>query len=132
MFNLTEENHSYLFDVFLAPSHGRGVFTREFIPKGALVWIEKPEFLAEMSQEVYLGYEFNYFVVQESGTGRYVLSLDIARFENHSDDPNIKFDGHDKVYAIRDILPGEELLGNYKDYDLRWREKLEGITPEEN
>lgn len=41
------------------------------------------------------------------------IAADGAYFMNHSDDPNL-LDSGDEMFAIRDILPGEELLCDYR------------------
>ena len=121
----TQRNHSYLFPVYLSSSYGLGVFTEVFIPRGALVWSKNNNYIQILTKSEYENFPHKKYVMQDVN-GEYIVSLDIARYENHSDNPNLRFIGTDRVYALRDIFPDEELLSNYKEYDLLWQEKLRG------
>ena len=106
---------------FVAPSpvHGLGVFSKVFIPKGALVWRVHPIFDREISKDELTTLPPH--VVQSVMThAEYLpardlfrLSADGAFFMNHSDAPNV-VDAGDVMHAARDIAAGEELLCDYR------------------
>lgn len=106
-----------------SPIHGDGLIAQEFIPAGTRIWELKPGFdvvlteaqLADLSpaaREQVLHY--CYF---DPRNRTYVVSTDDDRFTNHSDDPNTTedTDGTSSV-AIRDILPGDEIIWNYRNW----------------
>lgn len=106
--------------------HGTGVFADQFIPKGTVIWRYVAGHDQAMSREQYeklegaekLGWE--HFAYVSRFTGMLICSGDDYVFMNHSHDPNVGVaphfeppEGYD--IALRDILPGEELL-----FDYRW------------
>jgi SET domain-containing protein len=101
-------------DLFAEDSgiHGLGVYTRRDIAKGALV-IECMG-IVRHKDEVYEGLR-----ALQIGPETY-LAEDFSNprlddFINHSCDPNVGFaDGSLKMYALRDIRPGEELFWDYR------------------
>jgi SET domain-containing protein len=103
------------------PNMGLGLFTKEFIPKGAIVWefiegvdikISKEKFdTLNMVQKEYF---YKYAWVEEDGC--YYSSCDFTNFINHSYNPNLKIEG-DIVYSLFDIQEGEELFENYQEFD---------------
>jgi len=119
-----------LFKTYLAPSHihGVGLFSDEFIPKGAIVWKFDPLFdkmwtddqkrlLPEHIQEFIDKHGFydrnSHFWVMDGGNDIHV---------NHSKKPNLVESNIDRsitkdLIAIKDIHPGEELLENYEEWD---------------
>ena len=106
---------------FVAPSevHGLGVFSKHFIPQGALVWQAHPILDREITRAELDGLPDH--VVRKIMThAEYLPNRDIFRlaadgdyFMNHADEPNIA-DAGDTMYAARDIAPGEELLCDYR------------------
>jgi uncharacterized protein len=120
-----------------SPIHGIGVFTRQFIPAGSVVWSFTPGFdleieeseierLSPPAREQFLKYSY-----LDVHSGKYVLCFDDGRFFNHLDQPNVR-DGetpetsHCSV-AIRDIHPGEELTCDYRTFDALTRNGLVDI-----
>jgi len=109
---------------------GTGLFADEFIKKGTIVWrweegfdLRVPEEdlkkLSGPARDTFLKY--CYF---SKRSNRFVLCFDDARFINHSDTPNLKNvfapdAGEDFDIAVRDIHPGEEITGDYKEGDPR-------------
>jgi uncharacterized protein len=126
-----------LVDTELRPSpiHGIGVFSKQFIPSGSIVWsftpgfdleIEPPEIdrLSPPAREQFLRYSY-----LDVLTGKYVLCFDDGRFFNHSDSPNV-IDGltpdtAQSSIAVRDIFPGEELTCDYRTFDALSRYGME-------
>lgn len=102
--------------------HGMGVFAEQFIAAGTVVWQFQPEFdfrvseesvaaLPEIARQKLLHYSAKW-------GGGYVISADDARFLNHSEAPNLRtMDEPDCDIAIRDILIGEELFEDYREFD---------------
>ena len=109
----------------LAPSgiHGLGVFAEELIPAGTVVWQFQPDFdfrvseesvalLPEIARAKLLHYSAKW-------GGGYVISADDSRFLNHSATAaNLRTTAEpDCDIATRDIMPGEELLEDYREFD---------------
>ena len=111
--------------------HGIGLFAKEFIAKGTLVWkfderfelVLSKEELAKLSpaaKEQFLNYAYI-----SKKTGRYILCFDDSRFFNHSLSANVKCevpenpDSDDDLvcFAVRDIKPKEELTCDYREFD---------------
>lgn len=107
---------------------GIGLFTAQFIPKGAYVWrfkkgfdirVEKeyPDTLPEPAKTFFTTYAY-----QNPKTLRYILCADDARFFNHADIPNTDCvedpeDEDTANIAARDIQIGEELTIDYRQFD---------------
>jgi SET domain-containing protein len=103
------------------PQMGLGLFAKEFIEKGSVVWqyiegvdirICKDKF--EKLNEVQKEYFYKYAWLEEDGC--YYSSCDLTNFINHSYNPNLKVID-DIVIAIQDIQPGEEMFENYQEFD---------------
>jgi len=129
--------------------HGLGVFAKENVKKGAVVWVSHKDFDVYYTEEqinrlheVPRANMFDHVYINPK-TGKYVLCGDEARYMNHSDDYNIvshhfaseeearSFGLGDEVdwvegisIAARDITKGEELTCDYKEFDLDARRKL--------
>ena len=85
-----------------SPIHGRGLFARHWIPRGAVIGVCEGE--------------------PAKRNGPYVLWLDennalhVAnemRYINHSPTPNAAYYDDATVVALRDIAPGEEITHDY-------------------
>jgi len=106
-----------------SPIHGIGVFAGEDIPIGSLVW----EYVTGFDQEI--GIDNLPTVIQQYikdygnvvKPGSYLICGDNARFMNHSDSPNIS-GANDKNYALRDIMKGEEITVDYRDFDTEFNQ----------
>lgn len=100
-------------DIRPSPIHGIGVFAREFIPKGTLVWTFNPIIDREVSESDIekLSDATKQFIRDHTyyeDDGRLILSNDSSIYLNHSDNPNIN------GVALRDIQPGEEITEDYR------------------
>jgi SET domain-containing protein len=101
---------------------GKGLFAAQDIPEGTVVWeydakvdLQLPmKFLKGLSPEV-----LAFLDTYGSREGNIVsISLDDARFMNHSREPNLKTGpGRESMYAARGIKKGEELLCDYREFD---------------
>lgn len=132
-----------LVDHYVAPSrvHGLGVYSRSFLPAGAIVWSFHPFIDREISvlecddlpdHVVKLIKDYAEYLPERN---MFRLSADGARFMNHSDQPNLRDEG-DAMFAARDIYAGEELFCDYRitrvmafDPDHVLREELEHRSP---
>ncbi|MFN3165871.1 MAG: SET domain-containing protein [Phycisphaeraceae bacterium] len=94
-----------MFEVKESPLHGRGLFATRFIP-----------------QDTVLGWLATEPAPDDDLEGPYVLWVDGVdpvrvtcdlRFINHSDRPNAAYFDDLSVMALRDILPGEEIVHDY-------------------
>ena len=112
----------FLVKTLLKPSriHGIGVFADQDIKKGTLVWRFDPQFdiifdskqmalMPEAKKNFIMGYGY-----LSKETNKYILSIDNARFLNHSASNNI--DGID--------IPGEPEGGDIANRDIKMREEL--------
>lgn len=114
-----------------SPIHGTGLFAREPIPAGTLIWqlnpsIDRAVTKAELDcwspdeQE-----RLRNFIYIDVVTGLYILCGDDARYMNHSDKPNTRTAG-DQTFVTRDISLGEELTCDYREFDAVTRERSLG------
>lgn len=118
--------------------HGTGLFATQFIPKGSLIWryaaghdqlLTREEFETLPDDE---RRDWERFAYVSRFTGLLVRSGDDYVFMNHSHDPNV---GVSPVFespegcdvALRDIMPGDELL-----FDYRWFGEDPCCHPEES
>ncbi len=119
---------------YLAPSplHGLGVFAKKPIAKGQMVSRFLPPFDLHFAPEMLAcvnaqerSYLKNYAYLSRFD-GVYILPGDNDRFMNHSETPNVGMnpDGSCNCLALRDIAAGEELLCDYREFDLDWKDKL--------
>lgn len=105
---------------------GTGIFAKDFIKEGEVVWHETPEErerqylvtfdelrkLPEKEQEEYLRYAYQ--VGPELYSGRkHNKPEDPADYTNHSCDANTWFVNDHTMTARRDIMPGEEVTYDY-------------------
>ena len=106
-----------------SPVHGTGVFARRKIPAGARIieyrgeridWEEAERRAEKSGQPVNHTYFFSLHDGRVIDGGR---RGNEARFINHACEPNCEAleheDGRVYIYALRDILRGEELNYNY-------------------
>ena len=103
-----------------SPIQGLGVFARQDIRKGTLVWQLDLRFDRLIETEVYerltgpaKDYLDRYAYPRRCDPRFIVFEADDARYMNHSDDPNCDFSSGDDGYALRHIAAGEELTCDY-------------------
>ena len=106
--------------------HGIGIFSSSFLTEGMLVWEyhSRVDLTFKPDQWIDLGRglspcsfdNLRFHSYKEKGC--LVLCLDNARFMNHSGSKaNVRQDNEkDRMFASRDVEPGEELLCNYFEY----------------
>lgn len=112
---------------------GIGLFAKEFIPAGTVIWnysklvdrmyseeeFNKQEGLAKEFLTTYC-FRFN---------GMFIFCGDNARFFNHSDTPNCCSEGMQQFHlgvtkTLRDIQAGEELTDDYSKFGWNEEDKI--------
>lgn len=88
-----------------SPIHGRGVFARRRLRKGAYIGTFEGEPTERDGEHVL-------WVLDEHDREVGLLGRNELRFLNHSSEPNAEFEGED-LYAIRNIQPGVEITFHY-------------------
>ena len=108
---------------------GFGVFADENIKEGELVCDYKSDlakkFEVKFSYKEVLNYPKNikdffmkYSYEEPLNSDNLYVSIDFEKFKNHSDNPNISYEG----VATRDIAKGEELTYDYKKIDSDYKD----------
>jgi len=104
---------------------GLGLFADEHISKGTIIWKFEPGYDVVITPEKFKSlpkttqdYLLIYTYIND---GDYILCSDNGRYMNHSDTPNTigveSEDGMGVTKALRDINPGEEITGDYSEFD---------------
>lgn len=120
----------FQYQVYLAETKdkGKGIFTKEFIPKGSLVWTLtntnhvafSPDEVAKHIKKMSL-LSIKFFLNHiYCWKGNAILCTDEAEYVNHSSEPNLcesEIDERKGCWALKDIQPNEELLDSYKSYE---------------
>lgn len=100
-----------------SPIAGFGLFARQFIPKGTIVWwidgselLYAPEEYAKLPQEVQnVCYE---------NRGVCIRSVEGGEYMNHSCDPNVGWLNDETYITLRDVQAEEELTYDYGTSDI--------------
>lgn len=107
---------------FAGEGIGLGVFATRPIPRGTIVWV-----LDELDQRFSLSAVRRHTLAYRrlldrygflNGRGERVLCWDIARYVNHSCEPNVLPSGWSFEMAVRDIAAGEEITNDYATLNL--------------
>lgn len=102
---------------------GIGLFAKEFIPAGKLMWeLQEPFDRVVSTSDIKLLYRDNCadslkeYIERYAYemNGKYCICGDDARFSNHSFKPNT-ISQWDKQWAKVDIQPGDQIFTNYLD-----------------
>jgi SET domain-containing protein len=106
-----------------SPIQGIGVYARERIAKGTVIWKLDQRFDRLIPVEVWEAqtgpvkdYHHRYCYPRRSDPRFIVFEADDARYMNHADEPNCDFSNGDVAHAIRDIEPGDELTCDYNAF----------------
>ncbi|MGX8008821.1 SET domain-containing protein [Mesorhizobium sp. ORM8.1] len=114
-----------LVDTYLDKSaiQGIGVFAKNRIAKGTLVWKLDARFDRRIPVDTYesqtgpvKSYLDRYSYPDRRDPSFIVFEADDARYMNHDDDPNCDVSTPEETYALRDIAAGEELTCNYNHF----------------
>ena len=113
----------FVVETYLDKSEGKGigVFSKNFIKKGELIW----EFKPGLDIKIHVNDLPNLNGVHTETIDKYFWkegdylfsSCDLSIFQNHSDNPNSVVFTENQMIASRDINEGEEILCNYKEFD---------------
>ena len=105
---------------------GKGLFAAAFVSEGSLVWeYEKGVNITEYDEQAanahLAGLTFQecqrFLDLTYGQRGLLCEVLDDGKYMNHSEDPNCKTSTGGNTYAVRDILPGDELFEDYATFD---------------
>ena len=116
--------------------HGVGLFADQFISKGTPIWRFTPGLDLKLTEEELaklpkLAHEYLiHYCYHSVVDNTYTLLFDYARFFNHSKNPNVVLidlpdDLEGMEIASRDIQPGEELVCDYREFDIDCRDGKE-------
>lgn len=103
---------------------GDGIFATSRIPKGTIVYVVDPldvklsprEFKELNGPIRDLADKYSYI----DQNGYRILSWDLAKYVNHSCEPNTLSAGYGFEIALRDIAEGEEITDDYGMFNLEW------------
>jgi histone-lysine N-methyltransferase SETMAR len=145
---VVQNGPTFTLDVIDCSEKGKGLQTKEFIPRGSfvieylgeLVGIDKAEQLLKIRES-----EPNYimFLREHFMDSPYTVVIDAknysnkARFINHSCEPNlivipVRIDNllpHAALFALRDIQPNEELSYDYNQCEMKPTENSTKVKP---
>jgi SET domain-containing protein len=96
--------------------HGKGVYAIAPIKKGDKIGTYHGEHTDEDDTYVL-------WVTDLDGTEYGIDGKSDLKFLNHSGEPNAEFDG-DELYAMKDIMPGDELTFHYGEQFEEWLKTL--------
>ncbi len=106
--------------------HGIGLFARENIKKGTIIYVPNDLLDIKLSKEEFKKLSvFDQKIIKHYGflnSGVWHLAFDDIRFLNHSFNSNVTEVGG-KLIAKYDIAVGEELLQDYREFE-ELREEL--------
>ncbi len=108
--------------------HRIGLFADQFIPKGTIIWKFTPGFDLKLTEKQIKTFPnelqdyLNIYTWPSKELGKYCFASDNGKFFNHAKNPNTispHYDDEEEIITLanRDILAGEEITGNYKEYD---------------
>src|SRR5262245_25946217 len=107
-------------EVSESPTHGRGLFARQHIPRGTVVWHPCPECRVVPAAELKHVPTADFQDLDELGyyleDGDILLPCSNACRMNHSCDAAVLDFGLDFAVAVRDIRPGEEVTCDYRTF----------------
>lgn len=113
------------------PKMGLGLFTKEFIPKGAIVWefVEGVDIKMDETTFNKLNYaQKDYFRKYgwKEDDGFYYSSCDLTNFINHNEEKNLDVIG-EVIIANKDIQIDMELFEDYREFDTEFNTYKDGF-----
>jgi hypothetical protein len=113
---------------------GLGLFSREFIPKNTIWWIRDEKFDRVITSNDLIKYDaLQRRFIEMYGAlevnGSWYVCLDNARFVNHSDKIQSENTFNnlsllENCYFIKDVLPDEEIVCDYRTWCYASKENL--------
>ncbi|MFX0082818.1 MAG: SET domain-containing protein [Candidatus Hodarchaeota archaeon] len=108
---------------FISKKKGKGLFAKEFIPKGEIIDVAYIILISNkdwnsIKNTILSNYSFEWDDPKCKGEYDSAISLSVSQFINHSYEPNVKYT-YDyknkciKYITLRDISKGEEITVNY-------------------
>lgn len=119
-----------MIETYIGPSRieGLGLFARNGVPAGTLVWTFQENFDHRYSHATFdeMPENARTFLIRYGflDGNTFVLAGDHDRFTNHSATPNTVVRDNGDVFATVDIAAGEEITRDYLSFDGWWKEKL--------
>jgi hypothetical protein len=103
---------------YINQSLGYGVVATRLIPRGTIIWaLDKLDQTFSQDEIAHLGKPYSELLEKwayQLPNGDSVLNWDLARYFNHSCDPNCMNAGMSFEIAVRDIPVGTELTDDYR------------------
>lgn len=116
--------------------HGVGLFTKENLKKGQVVYTASPILDVDISQEQFDSLdekekrEVRYWGFWDEPNNVWHVDFDNSKFINHSFNPTLTQDPEHKdayLIATRDVKKGEKLTQNYLEFETKEDLKKRGI-----
>ncbi len=108
------ENQEHKYEIRPTGKYGDGVFCTKKILKGETIRVFTGERMAEIPCDIMIAKGLlnndDVFQIQHE---EYLLLDDVSIRFNHSCEPNAGFKGESTLFALRDILQGEEITYDY-------------------
>jgi len=117
--------------------HGIGLFTKEDLKKGQLVYVASPILDVNITQEQFNSLderekkEIRYWGFWDEPNKIWHVDFDNSKFINHSQSPTLtQNSNHKEAYLVttRDVKNGEELTQNYLEFESLEDLEKRGIT----
>ncbi len=103
---------------------GNGLFATSFIPRGTLVYVKDELELVFAADDERVKHPIYGPIIERYSyrdpQGQLIMSWDLARFENHSCEPNTLSTGYGFEIAIRDIQAGEQVTDDYGMFNMEY------------
>lgn len=109
-----------------SPINGFGLFAKEAVKKGDLVWSFEEGLDRRFTEEEFSALAIDVQDFLENYAYRSVLDnliycpFDNDRYMNHSRQANTCFGGDGNFYAARDIAKDEEITCDYSEFNANW------------
>ena len=112
----------------VSPEIGVGVFATQLLPKGTIVYVKDPlEITIPPDHEMFSSPVFHQIIDTYAildADGNYEISWDYAKYVNHCCHYNAICTSFGVDIAVRDILPGEQILEDYGMFNVTYPMKL--------
>ncbi len=109
-----------------SPIHGFGIFAREAIAKGEIVWQFHEKLDIKFSPEEFealpasVKEEIEWHMYEPETGGPFYYEATMGKYMNHSREANVDFSEFGFGKSVRDIAPGEELTCDYRHFMAVW------------
>lgn len=97
---------------------GKGLFAKENIKKGELVFVRKESKVYTEKEMIASKIREDHFM--QIGKNKFIHILPPGCYGNHSCDPNCGIK-EDKTFALKDIKKDEEIIVDYDTFEYDWR-----------